>query len=43
VFFDDAQLFEATDQRLQGGGGVALWSKADSVTEFVDLTVEPLP
>jgi len=42
VFFDDAQLFEATDQRLQGGGGVALWSKADSVTEFTDLTIDPV-
>jgi hypothetical protein len=43
VFFDGAQLFEATDKRLSGGGGVALWSKADSVTEFVDLTIDPLP
>lgn len=43
VFFDGVALFEATDQRIQGPGGVALWSKADSVTEFVDLVIEPLP
>ena len=41
VYFDDAQLFEATDQRLRGAGGVALWSKADSVTEFTDLIIDP--
>ena len=36
-------LFEATDQRIPGAGGVALWTKADSVTEFVDLLIDPLP
>ena len=43
VFFDGANLFEATDKRIAEPGGVALWSKADSVTEFVDLAIEPLP
>jgi len=43
VFFDGKQLFEATDGRLGGAGGVALWSKADSVTEFTDLTIDPMP
>jgi glycosyl hydrolase family 59 (putative galactocerebrosidase) len=43
VFFDGAQLFEATDRRLVEPGHIALWSKADSVTEFVDLAVEQLP
>jgi len=43
VFFDGKQLFEATDRRLTGAGGVALWSKADSVTEFVDLTIDAMP
>jgi hypothetical protein len=43
VFFDGAQLFEAADKRIAAPGGVALWSKADSVTEFVDLAIEPLP
>ena len=43
VFFDGAQLFEATDRRLVDPGRIALWTKADSVTEFVDLAVERLP
>jgi hypothetical protein len=43
VFFDGAQLFEAADRRITRPGRVALWSKADSVTEFVDLTIEHLP
>jgi hypothetical protein len=43
VFFDDAALFEATDRRIVEPGRVALWSKADSVTEFVDLAIEALP
>ena len=43
VFFDGANLFEATDKRIAEPGRVALWSKADSVTEFVDLAIEPLP
>jgi hypothetical protein len=40
VFFDGEQLFEASDKRISGAGGVALWSKADSVTEFTDLAIE---
>jgi len=43
VSFDGAALFEATDQRITGPGRIALWSKADSVTEFVDLAIERLP
>jgi len=43
VFFDGAQLYEATDKRITAPGRVALWSKADSVTQFVDLSIEPLP
>jgi hypothetical protein len=43
VFFDGAQMFEATDRRLSGPGRIALWSKADSVSEFFDFKVEPLP
>ena len=43
VYFDGAALFEATDRRIAEPGRVALWSKADSVTEFVDLAIEPLP
>ncbi|HKU98622.1 MAG TPA: hypothetical protein VJR58_25235, partial [Vineibacter sp.] len=43
VYFDGSALFEATDQRISGSGRIALWSKADSVTEFVDLRLERLP
>ena len=43
VFFDGKQLYEATDKRITAPGRVALWSKADSVTQFVDLSIEPLP
>jgi hypothetical protein len=43
VYFDTALLFEATDRRINEPGRVALWTKADSLTEFVDLTIEALP
>jgi hypothetical protein len=43
VYFDNELLFEATDRRLTEPGKIALWTKADSVTEFVDLSIEPLP
>jgi hypothetical protein len=43
VYFDNELLFEATDRRITEPGQVALWAKADSVTEFVDLSIEPLP
>jgi len=43
VFFDNKQIFDASDKRIAAPGRVALWSKADSVTEFVDLAIEPLP
>jgi hypothetical protein len=43
VYFDNALLFEATDRRITEPGRVALWTKADSLTEFVDLSIERLP
>lgn len=43
VYFDNELLFEATDRRITEPGRVALWTKADSVTEFVDLAIERLP
>lgn len=43
VYFDNALLFEVTDRRINEPGHVALWTKADSLTEFVDLTIEALP
>jgi hypothetical protein len=43
VYFDNALLFEATGRHITEPGRVALWTKADSLTEFVDLTIEALP
>lgn len=42
VYFDSELLFEATDRRITEPGRVALWTKADSVTEFVDLSIEAI-
>jgi hypothetical protein len=43
VGFDGATLFMATDRTFAGAGEVALWTKADSVTQFDGLTVRVLP
>ena len=43
LYFDGTPLFEAADQRISEPGRVALWTKADSLTEFVDLAIERLP
>ena len=40
VFFDDKPLFEADDATFAGAGRVGMWTKADSVTRFDDLTAE---
>jgi hypothetical protein len=41
VFFDDKLLFEADDDTFKDAGKVGLWTKADSVTYFDDLTIKP--
>ena len=38
---DGAWLLEASDASLPGAGGVGFWTKADAVTAFDDLRVEP--
>jgi hypothetical protein len=43
VGFDGATLFTATDRTFAGAGRVALWTKADSVTQFDRLTIRALP
>jgi hypothetical protein len=43
VRFDGAMLFTATDKTFSGAGKIALWTKADSVTQFADLTIQKLP
>jgi hypothetical protein len=42
VGFDGATLFTATDRTFAAGGKVALWTKADSVTQFAVLTIREL-
>ena len=42
VSFDGRELFAVTDRTFDVEGRVALWTKADSVTRFDDLTVNAL-
>ena len=39
VYFNGTKLYEVEDGTFLGAGAVGLWTKADSVTEFDDLTV----
>jgi hypothetical protein len=41
VRFNGARLFEVEDTTFAGAGTVGLWTKADSITLFDDLTVTP--
>jgi hypothetical protein len=41
VFLDAKQLFDVDDTTFRDPGKVGIWTKADSVTAFDDLTVEP--
>jgi len=43
VAYDGKVLFSATDRTFTDAGGVALWTKADSVTRFERVIVTPLP
>jgi hypothetical protein len=43
VSYDGATLFEAKDDTFRDPGGVALWTKADSVTRFDQVTITALP
>ena len=43
VSYDGAVLFEVKDDTFADAGGVALWTKADSVTHFDQLTITTLP
>ena len=40
VFFDGNRVFDGTDDTFKEAGKVGLWTKADSVIEFDDFTVE---
>lgn len=39
VYFNGAKLYEVEDSTFSGTGRVGVWTKADSVTHFDDLTV----
>jgi hypothetical protein len=39
VYFNGTKLFEVEDSTFSQPGRVGLWTKADSVTQFDDLTV----
>jgi hypothetical protein len=43
VTFDGKEMFAANDSTFTGSGKIALWTKADSVTYFDQLTIAPLP
>lgn len=42
VSFDGKVLLTQTDRTFPGPGKIALWTKADSVTHFDQLTIRPL-
>jgi hypothetical protein len=43
VTFDGKQLFTANDRTFAAAGRIALWTKADSVTRFDRIEINPLP
>ncbi len=43
VSYDGKTLFSVTDKTFTEAGGVALWTKADSVTRFDRVKITPLP
>jgi hypothetical protein len=43
VSYDGKVLFTATDKTFAGAGKVALWTKADSVTRFEQISITALP
>jgi hypothetical protein len=42
VSFEGRQLISVDDRTIQGPGTVGLWTKADSVTAFYELTISVL-
>jgi len=41
VWFDGKKVLDATDDSFKDAGRVGLWTKADSVIQFDDLTINP--
>jgi hypothetical protein len=42
VSFDDKKVLEGKDSTFAGAGKIGIWTKADSVMQFDDLTASPL-
>jgi hypothetical protein len=42
VSFDGRPLINVNDRAIQGSGAVGLWTKADSLTAFYELTISVL-
>ena len=42
VAFDGRELFNAVDHTFDGGGRIALWTKADSISRFDTITIKGL-
>ena len=42
VFFDGRSVISVNDRTIQGPGAVGLWTKADSLTAFYELTITVL-
>lgn len=43
VFWNGTEILDHRDSTFPEGGRIGVWTKADSVTSFDDLRVEPLP
>jgi len=43
VAFNGERIIETRDATFPQAGKVGLWTKADSLTHFADLTIEPSP
>jgi len=43
VSWDGKKVIDAKDETFSKAGMVGVWTKADSVTDFDDLSVEPIP
>jgi len=42
IFWDGAKVIDARDATFPDAGKIGVWTKADSVTYFDDVTVKPL-
>jgi hypothetical protein len=43
ISYDGETLFSVADRTFAEAGGIALWTKADSVTRFDEITITTLP